>query len=141
MLYSLYISFLDRHTRTMTGNYKEGKNLYTAPDHNGNKDAYYNIPSTSERDGAFIPSTDDSGYRIQEQPYGTKRRVRVILMGAGASTINFLRKSEQDLSDVEIAVYEKNNDIGGTWLEVTLVSNPPLPLLTCIIEQISWLCM
>ncbi|TKA55844.1 hypothetical protein B0A49_13011 [Cryomyces minteri] len=48
---------------------------------------------------------------------GTKRRIKVVLMGAGASTLNFLKKAEEQLDQVDITVYEKNRDIGGTWLE------------------------
>ncbi|KAK0845165.1 hypothetical protein LTR03_007663 [Friedmanniomyces endolithicus] len=72
---------------------------------------------TAERDGAFIPKTDPSGYRIREESYGTKRPVRVVLMGAGASTLNFLKKAEEQMKNVKITVYEKNHDVGGTWLE------------------------
>lgn len=89
-----------------------GTSLYAAP---GN-DADRNIPSV-ERDGAFVPETDEAGYRIAEQPMGTKRTVKVILMGAGASTLNFLKKAEEELQHVDIRVYEKNKDVGGTWLE------------------------
>ncbi|KAL1310668.1 hypothetical protein AAFC00_000934 [Neodothiora populina] len=76
-----------------------------------------NVYDTSERDGAYIPQTDESGYRIEEHPYGTKRQIKVILMGAGASTLNFLKKAEDKLQNVDITVYEKNDDVGGTWLE------------------------
>lgn len=90
-----------------------GANLYAAP----GTAADDNVPNTAERDGAFVPDTDEFGYRILEQPLGTKRRLRVVLMGAGASTLNFLKKAEEEMQDVDITVYEKNHDIGGTWLE------------------------
>lgn len=91
-----------------------GHNLYAVEGNLADK----NTPtSTAERDGAFIPSADSHGYRIDEQPMGTKRRVKVILMGAGASTLNFLKQAEDHLENVDITVYEKNKDIGGTWLE------------------------
>ena len=70
---------------------------------------------TAERDGAYVPQTDATGYTIREEPYGTKRKVRVVLMGAGASTVNFLKKAEEELQNVDITVYEKNHDVGGTW--------------------------
>lgn len=38
-------------------------------------------------------------------------------MGAAASTVNFLKKAEEQMQNLDITVYEKNNDIGGTWLE------------------------
>ncbi|KAI4672019.1 hypothetical protein J4E85_000214 [Alternaria conjuncta] len=63
------------------------------------------------------PQTDQHGYRINEQPMGTKRKVKVVLMGAGASTLNFLKKAEEEMENLEIVCYEKNHDVGGTWLE------------------------
>lgn len=38
-------------------------------------------------------------------------------MGAGASTVNFLKKTEERMHNLDVTVYEKNHDIGGTWLE------------------------
>lgn len=46
-------------------------------------------------DGAPAPETDSTGYKIREQPYGTKRKIRVLLMGAGASSLNFFKKAEE----------------------------------------------
>lgn len=63
------------------------------------------------------PETDVHGYRIREQPMGTKRKVKVILMGAGASSLNFFKKAEEQMENLDIVCYEKNHDIGGTWLE------------------------
>lgn len=68
-------------------------------------------------DGPPAPETDETGYRIREEPYGTKRKIRVVLMGAGASSLNFFKKAEEEMQDLEIVCYEKNKDIGGTWLE------------------------
>ena len=79
-------------------------------------DIEHNHP-TAERDGFHIPETDATGYRIREEPYGTKRPVRVVLMGAGASTLNFLKKAEEKMQNLKITVYEKNRDVGGTWFE------------------------
>lgn len=68
-------------------------------------------------DGAPAPETDSMGYNIREQPYGTKRRIRVLLMGAGASSLNFFKKAEEEMQNLDIICYEKNRDVGGTWLE------------------------
>ncbi|KAK4889819.1 hypothetical protein LTR27_011437 [Elasticomyces elasticus] len=91
----------------------EPSNIYANPDFNDIEENHV----TAERDGAFIPETDSTGYRIREEPYGTKRPVRVVLMGAGASTLNFLKKAEEQMQNVKVTVYEKNHDVGGTWLE------------------------
>ncbi|KAF1957951.1 FAD/NAD(P)-binding domain-containing protein [Byssothecium circinans] len=63
------------------------------------------------------PETDQHGYRIREQPMGTKKNVKVILMGAGASALNFFKKAEEEMENLDIVCYEKNGDVGGTWLE------------------------
>lgn len=91
----------------------QSKNVY-ANNHVG--DLEHNHP-TAERDGLLVPEADSTGYQIREEPYGTKRPVRVVLMGAGASTLNFLKKAEEQMQNLKIIVYEKNHDVGGTWLE------------------------
>lgn len=68
-------------------------------------------------DGSPAPEVDSTGYKIHEQPYGTKRKIRVLLMGAGASSLNFFKKAEEEMQNLEIVCYEKNRDVGGTWLE------------------------
>ena len=68
-------------------------------------------------DGAPAPETDEFGYKIREEPYGTKRKVKVILMGAGASSLNFFKKAEEEMQNLDVVCYEKNADVGGTWLE------------------------
>ncbi|KAJ8118859.1 hypothetical protein OPT61_g257 [Boeremia exigua] len=65
----------------------------------------------------LAPKADQYGYEIKEQPMGTKRKVKVVLLGAGASTLNFLKKAEEEMEEMEMVCYEKNHDIGGTWLE------------------------
>lgn len=42
--------------------------------------------------------------------------VRVIFIGAGISGIAFAYKARQ-LENVSYTIYEKNHDVGGTWLE------------------------
>lgn len=60
---------------------------------------------------------NNRGYRILEEPFGTLRSLRVIHIGAGASGICFSKFAEESLKNVEIQLYEKNSDVGGTWLE------------------------
>ena len=57
------------------------------------------------------------GYRINEDPYDTHRKLRVIHIGAGASGIVFSKFAEDRLNNVDVQIYEKNTDVGGTWLE------------------------
>jgi hypothetical protein len=89
---------------------------------NANLSATNGIPPDRDEpivdyDGPPAPEADASGYKIREQPYGTRRKVRVVIMGAGASSLNFFKKAEDEMHNLDITCYEKNNDIGGTWLE------------------------
>ena len=56
-------------------------------------------------------------YEVTEQPLGTRRKLRVITIGAGASGLNLARQIELHMQDVEHVIYEKNGDVGGTWFE------------------------
>ena len=58
-----------------------------------------------------------SNYVITEAPVFTKRPMRMIVVGAGAAGLQIAYKAERQLENVSINVYEKNSDIGGTWLE------------------------
>jgi hypothetical protein len=63
------------------------------------------------------PRQNARGYRIREEPFGALRPLRIIHIGAGASGITFSKFAEDKLKNVEVQLYEKNADIGGTWLE------------------------
>lgn len=67
-----------------------------------------------------VPSA--SGYRVSDHMVGEPvpgRPFKIIVMGAGAAGIDFLHHAPAALADmdVEIVVYDKNDDIGGTWYE------------------------
>jgi hypothetical protein len=74
------------------------------------------------------------GYEILEKPYGSRRPLRVIHIGAGASGIVFSKFLEEQLEDVELQVYEKNHDVGGTWLE-----NRCAPVVLFLVFRTSYL--
>jgi cation diffusion facilitator CzcD-associated flavoprotein CzcO len=58
-----------------------------------------------------------AAYTVQEQPLGSTRHIRIVGIGAGASGLNLIRTLRLNLSDYEAVIYEKNADVGGTWLE------------------------
>lgn len=70
----------------------------------GHSDGTYTVPDR------VLNSVDD-------------RNVRVITIGAGISGILMAHLIQRDCMNVEHVVYEKNGDIGGTWLEVRSSSN------------------
>ena len=63
------------------------------------------------------PRQNARGYKILEEPFGTLRPLRVIHIGAGASGICFSKFAEETLKNVTVQIYEKNHEVGGTWLE------------------------
>lgn len=63
------------------------------------------------------PSGPAATYTVREQPLGSTRHIRIVGIGAGASGLNLIRTLRLNLTDYEVLIYEKNADVGGTWLE------------------------
>lgn len=74
-------------------------------------------------------NTNDEGYTINEAPSGLLRSVKIICLGAGASGIDLAKRIQDQMQNVELQIYDKNVDVGGTWLEnrYPCVSPPPGP--------------
>ena len=61
-----------------------------------------------------------SEYSCLDQPSYTPRKLRVVATGAGISGLTFAYKMQKDpIPGCEFVIYEKNHDIGGTWIENT----------------------
>lgn len=70
----------------------------------------------AERPAAYGWKTrNERGYEILERPAYTRRKLRVVGVGAGASGINLAKSVRDDLTDVDIVIYEENPEVGGTW--------------------------
>lgn len=61
--------------------------------------------------------TNKQPYTILEEPNRRGRKIRVITIGAGASALNFAHDIDTSPLNIELAIYEKNPEIGGTWYE------------------------
>jgi hypothetical protein len=90
---------------------------------NGYGAALPNDPST-DRDqqnaGArptFLNQQSPDDVEILEQLYGTRKKLRIAIMGCGISAINLFKRFEERMKNIEIICYEKNDDVGGTWYE------------------------
>lgn len=65
----------------------------------------------------------ETGYRVSSslinEPPTARPRFKILMIGAGASGIDFRHYAVRDLADlsVELVCYEKNADIGGAWVE------------------------
>jgi hypothetical protein len=69
--------------------------------------------------GKLAASHLDPLYKIIEQPIGTHRPIRVACMGAGYSGLMMAMVFSEKMKDksAELIIYERNEDLGGTWLE------------------------
>jgi len=84
------------------------------------RDRIGQIAGQFQRDPPTPPSPapeDDGGYRVREEPLGTRKRLRIVSIGAGASGINMIRTMRLRLKDYDHVVYDKNDSVGGTWHE------------------------
>lgn len=83
--------------------------------------ATYTTPST------VLPTSNDQFHDPSDGP-GNKyvprhaaihepRRMRLVCIGAGIAGIAAAHRYQQHCENVEFAIYEKNHDVGGTWLE------------------------
>lgn len=70
----------------------------------------------SEASDAFAAL--DPFYTIKEEPIGARKPIRVVCMGAGYSGLMMAIMFSQKMQgkNAELVVYERNQDLGGTWL-------------------------
>lgn len=88
----------------------------------GRIDYPQDVPLEHPEAAEFLPQylhtnfPDPSGRpdpKIRDDFYGTRRKLRIGILGAGLSCINFLHFAEELLKDVEYVVYDMNEDVGG----------------------------
>ncbi|KAI8242842.1 FAD-binding monooxygenase [Colletotrichum sp. SAR 10_96] len=70
-----------------------------------------------DANGRAAARTAASDYVVTESPLGTARKLRVLMVGAGASGLNLARHMDLHMENFELTIYEKNSDVGGTWFE------------------------
>lgn len=77
--------------------------------------------SDAPHENQWYNGRDFDGYRVTEAPVFPRgehrRQLRVVCIGAGAAGIQIAYKAERALQNVDLQIYEKNGDAGGTWLE------------------------
>jgi hypothetical protein len=56
-------------------------------------------------------------FKVTEKPIHDKKPLRLVIIGAGASGLLIAFKAARQLANVTFVVYEKNDDVGGTWYE------------------------
>lgn len=63
------------------------------------------------------PENGCGEYQVREHPLNTKDRISVICVGAGVSGLATAIRVQETTTDVDFEIFEKNGDLGGTWLE------------------------
>jgi ribulose 1,5-bisphosphate synthetase/thiazole synthase len=56
-------------------------------------------------------------YVVDEHRMGEPRQLRIVCMGAGAAGLNLAHQVEKHMKGIDFCIYEKNAEVGGTWLE------------------------
>lgn len=81
-----------------------------------NSESKSHVNGTGQATTNGFPATEEP-YTILEQPNRKGRKIKVITIGAGASALNFAHDIDTSPCDVDLTIYEKNPEIGGTWYE------------------------
>lgn len=66
-----------------------------------------------------IPSSPKIAQSSSERVHSEQTHITVACVGAGAAGLITAYQAKKYLKDYTLTVYEKNNDIGGTWYENT----------------------
>ncbi|KAF5226916.1 hypothetical protein FANTH_14940, partial [Fusarium anthophilum] len=77
------------------------------------------LTETNENTHDTAPRSASNWVPISEAPAFTPRKIRVVCIGAGYSglMLAYKWKHETPMEDfVDLTIYEKNEDVGGTWL-------------------------
>jgi len=64
-----------------------------------------------------LPKEDAGGYAIPDVYLGTRKPVKIVIIGFGASAIElaYVLKKRDPRNNISLQCYEKNDEIGGTW--------------------------
>lgn len=65
----------------------------------------------------FTKTLDEPIKKCRDEPIHANRHMRVIAMGAGPAGIFLAYKMQRLFTDYTLQVFEKNDDVGGTWFE------------------------
>lgn len=79
------------------------------------------VNADSKSDDGFNGFNDQPNWvPVGDQPLFTEKRLRVVCVGAGFAGLMVAYKWKHQFqmdNFVDLAIYEKNADVGGTWLE------------------------
>jgi hypothetical protein len=74
-------------------------------------------PAAKDPETVHQPPTDNSSSILEDRSVDEARPLRVVIIGAGISGIISCIRFTQRIPNLDLCIYEKNADIGGTWFE------------------------
>ena len=86
---------------------------YSPPEPLSNPEASKFVPTYLHTGGGNASGRAD--VRIKDDFYGTRRKLRIAVVGAGGSGLQFLHDAQR-LKDVEIVVYDRNHEVRSIML-------------------------
>lgn len=63
------------------------------------------------------PATNGNSFHLKDEPVENFRPLKVVTIGAGFSGIYMGIRIPEKLRNIDLVIYDKNDGIGGTWLE------------------------
>ncbi|KAJ5048596.1 hypothetical protein NUH16_007101 [Penicillium rubens] len=90
------------------------------PTSNGLQNGFASLPTSATR--VANGETPPNWIPCAEQPVYARRKLKIICIGAGYSGLTLAHKIDHELKlgdFVELKIYEKNPEVGGTWFENT----------------------
>lgn len=75
------------------------------------------VPQEAPDMATVKPTEKPTCAAVEDRSVDEARPLRVIIIGAGLSGIMACIRFRQRIPNVDLCIYEKNADIGGTWYE------------------------
>ncbi|KAJ4212362.1 hypothetical protein NW759_011750 [Fusarium solani] len=81
------------------------------------REASTTLPPEKLRLSSQVGNAEASTFQLRQQWHSQPRKMRIIHVGAGATGLCAAYKFERQLANYELVCYEKNDEVGGTWLQ------------------------
>lgn len=84
---------------------------------NGNGASHVHVNGNGHANGNGTGSTQQDDLPRSKRPIHAERHMRIACIGAGASGLLLAYKLQRSFDSFELVLYEKNEQISGTWYE------------------------
>lgn len=77
------------------------------------------VKQVGVQNGHVQPVAPEVLHERLQKPIHDQRHLKVICIGGAASGLLLAYKLQRSFTNYELIIYEKNDDVGGTWYENT----------------------